>query len=962
MLYRSMSAPFRIVLVIALVLVAFTGLNAHAQAAEYLKWVTPKPGADLVKLKASIKARGGKVLTLAPEGRLLVRYPSATVLQSGVSAMEAFEAPASRVVSSAAPTGRGLGAVRPTPEDEARLNARLVTSVAPDSLGTARATLQDGLASLPSSADNSLSIYFPPIDSQGGLNACTAWATTYYYNTYEQARDENLNASSGNVGYLCNPMFVYNLINGGQNVGTSIESAMGVLNRSGAATQATMTTWDYTVWPAEAAWVEALKRRTQSANVIGSWYQGCNDNDILAIKQHLANGHIAVTLADIYQNLYNTYPGNTTGVNNAVLFGPGGSCVGGHAMTIVGYDDNKSYWNGSTTKYGAFLLANSWGGNWGTYNTGSAKGFLWVAYDYFKTGSTGDGHYVFGTAYFNTDRAQYRSKLYAAAGLNHSRRGYLTFLGGSGAGDDSYWESDYILAYSGGTSVAIDDTNRVVVDLNDGIPHIAFPAVDVFARVQLSGGASTNGSIANTTFFHDFDGNGTYDEVQAANTPQTVTPGGHADALALFTWSDGAIDHFSMNAVGSPQYAYAPIAAAIAARDNLDRTVTGFTGTATISASNITTSTIGAGTVEAWIPLTTYYTTYRTQSIYLQSEVGAANNLKGLCLNVTGIPGRAMQNFTIRLKHTSLSAFPSGSSWQTGFTTVYQHDTNIAKKGWTLFPFDTEFAYNGTDHLMVDFSFNNSAYSDYDGWVYHTNTGANRTTQGGGDWMGDPLGWTGTFPILVQTTIVPNIMLLSSRDIAVTPSVTGNFTAGVWSGSVTIDEPATNVYLTLSDGAGHVGVSNTFNVLAAIPPGSLTVTIEPFDAVAAGAQWRRFGQSTWHASGSTESGVAAGSHTVEFNQAPGWNTPAPRLVTVSSGETAAVSGAYTRMSSVWVDFTYGGAQFGTESQPFRDLGSGVSAVTSGGTVYIKTGTSNERPRLTKPMRIESVGGAATIGR
>lgn len=56
---------------------------------------------------------------------------------------------------------------------------------------------------------------------------------------------------------------------------------------------------------------------------------------------------------------------------SAVYDANGGQSYGGHAMTIVGYDDNKKSKSG---KKGAFKLQNSWGTNWGD------KGYGWVSY------------------------------------------------------------------------------------------------------------------------------------------------------------------------------------------------------------------------------------------------------------------------------------------------------------------------------------------------------------------------------------------------------------------------------------------------------------------------------------------------------------------------------------------------------------------------------------------------------
>ena len=50
-----------------------------------------------------------------------------------------------------------------------------------------------------------------------------------------------------------------------------------------------------------------------------------------------------------------------------------------------------------------------------------------------------------------------------------------------------------------------------------------------------------------------------------------------------------------------------------------------------------------------------------------------------------------------------------------------------------------------------------------------------------------------------------------------TPSTTGSFVAGVWTGNVTVSNADTNVVITASDGSGHTGVSNGFTVATAVP-------------------------------------------------------------------------------------------------------------------------------------------------
>jgi hypothetical protein len=170
---------------------------------------------------------------------------------------------------------------------------------------------------------------------------------------------------------------------------------------------------------------------------------------------------------------------------------------------------------------------------------------------------------------------------------------------------------------------------------------------------------------------------------------------------------------------------------------------------------------VGAGTGNWSFPLYTNYHDARTQVIYLASEIGQAGTITALALDVTSIPGQVMNNFTIRMKPTSLNSY-STYAWEgpaSGWVTVYQNNEPRGATGWRTFTLTTPFVYNGTDNLMVDFSFNNSSYTS-SGASRATDTGANRslyyyTDSGYGN---NPLNWSGTTnPAPLVSTTIPNL-------------------------------------------------------------------------------------------------------------------------------------------------------------------------------------------------------------
>jgi len=171
--------------------------------------------------------------------------------------------------------------------------------------------------------------------------------------------------------------------------------------------------------------------------------------------------------------------------------------------------------------------------------------------------------------------------------------------------------------------------------------------------------------------------------------------------------------------------------------------------------------TIGTGTGTAEYPLETAFQDTRTQVIYLEGQIRSAYKITALSLDVTAIPGQTMNNFTVRMRHTTFPSYPSPASWEsTGWTIVYQANETITTTGWRKFTFTTPFEYNGVDSLMVDFSFNNDSAGRVRGYCHCSVPGGVPTlyywTNGT---YGDPLTWSGTTPTGWRTSAIPNIKL-----------------------------------------------------------------------------------------------------------------------------------------------------------------------------------------------------------
>ena len=192
-------------------------------------------------------------------------------------------------------------------------------------------------------------------------------------------------------------------------------------------------------------------------------------------------------------------------------------------------------------------------------------------------------------------------------------------------------------------------------------------------------------------------------------------------------------------------------------------------------------------------PMYTLYHDSRTQSIYLASEIGRSGRITGLSLYVTTIPGQTMNNWTIRIKTTALSAFSAPASMDaTGWTTCYQANETISTTGQRKFTFSTPFLYDGTSNLMIDFSHNNTSYTTQ-GICLAFVPGGYRSVIGYSDSTnGDPLNWSGSSsPTKTRTTAVPCIALTFSPASATVTNVTSTHADGTYTAGEVIDVDVT---------------------------------------------------------------------------------------------------------------------------------------------------------------------------
>jgi len=246
-----------------------------------------------------------------------------------------------------------------------------------------------GASGLPLASSVDLSANLPPIGNQGSQNSCVGWSVGYYAKTwFEKAEHPSWNLSQ--QSNQMSPQFVWSGINGGRDVGTSIDAALEYMGSSGC------TDWEEFPYSGDAGAlpgaqaVEAAKQYKIPADwgyffCEGSWTIPPRGDVINSLKVWLNSGKPLVLGIPVYDD-FPDYSGNPhTGY---YLHSASSEFMGGHAVCIAGYNDNANPSGGSANTRGGFLMINSWGPSW------NGNGKVYLSYDFIQ-------RYVPEAWYFN---------------------------------------------------------------------------------------------------------------------------------------------------------------------------------------------------------------------------------------------------------------------------------------------------------------------------------------------------------------------------------------------------------------------------------------------------------------------------------------------------------------------------------------------------------------------------------
>lgn len=124
------------------------------------------------------------------------------------------------------------------------------------------------------------------------------------------------------------------------------------------------------------------------------------------------------------------------------------------------------------------------------------------------------------------------------------------------------------------------------------------------------------------------------------------------------------------------------------------------------------TSIIGTGTDSLESPLGASASVSRSQYLWTTAELAAAGltagNITAIRLDVSSL-GSELKNLRIRIKHTTKTILNPSNPELSGFTQVYFLNTTLTATGIQSFNFYNPFNWNGTQNIIVEFSYTNEA-------------------------------------------------------------------------------------------------------------------------------------------------------------------------------------------------------------------------------------------------------------
>ncbi|MBX2840422.1 MAG: DUF4384 domain-containing protein [Flammeovirgaceae bacterium] len=227
-----------------------------------------------------------------------------------------------------------------------------------------KATLTRGLyvEAVPSS--NSMKQYCPTPMDQGQYGTCVGWSSNWAARTIVEAMKNGWTSTNVINQNAYSPGFIYQMIKDKNDkncsYGASIFDALNYMKFNGSIKYSSLEEQCVPTVPQNLK-DQAMRNKIKDFARLFDQQQG-GDYKIQTVKKSIAENNPVVFGMKCAPSFYDAIDVWEPTENHETKYG-------GHAMCVVGYDDNKGG--------GAFEIMNSWGTDWGN------EGFIWIKYQDF---------------------------------------------------------------------------------------------------------------------------------------------------------------------------------------------------------------------------------------------------------------------------------------------------------------------------------------------------------------------------------------------------------------------------------------------------------------------------------------------------------------------------------------------------------------------------------------------------
>ncbi len=211
----------------------------------------------------------------------------------------------------------------------------------------------------------SLKKYAPIPKSQGQFGTCVGWSTAYAGMTILESISKKRTNKTTTTSNTFSPGFIYKQIKSSNDAyckfGSSIKEALTIMQTKGVCKYSDMTEINCPTYISPTVFTKARSYKITDFAKIFSLFDS-KDYKIKAVKKSLSENNPVIIGMNLPKSFYKAKGAWVPTESSNLTYG-------GHAMCVIGYDDNKYG--------GAFEIMNSWGTNWGN------EGFIWVKYNDF---------------------------------------------------------------------------------------------------------------------------------------------------------------------------------------------------------------------------------------------------------------------------------------------------------------------------------------------------------------------------------------------------------------------------------------------------------------------------------------------------------------------------------------------------------------------------------------------------